>query len=67
MRERKETHPEAIAFSVEEAARRLAVGRSTMYQLIRSGEVATSRFGRRTVVPASELSRVLSAHLVAAA
>lgn len=67
MRKRNESHPEAIAYSVNEAAARLAVGRSTIYQLIEQGAIRAARFGRRTVVPASEIARALAERMEAAA
>lgn len=48
------------AFTVEEAAERLRIGRTLMYDLIRRGEVGTIQLGRRRVVPASELDRLLT-------
>lgn len=40
---------------VEEAARRLGVGRSAMYELLASGQIARVKIGRRTLVPVQEL------------
>ncbi|GAA3621042.1 excisionase family DNA binding protein [Lentzea atacamensis] len=44
------THPGAdqprTLLSVEEAARRLSVGRTTMFNLIKSGQVASVQIGR---------------------
>jgi excisionase family DNA binding protein len=44
-----------LLVSVEEAARRLGVGRSAMYELLASGQVARVKIGRRTLVPVQEL------------
>jgi excisionase family DNA binding protein len=43
--------------SVREAARRLAVSRTTLYELISQGEVRIVKFGSRTLVPVAELER----------
>jgi excisionase family DNA binding protein len=43
------------AVSVEAAAKLLSVGRTTMFGLIRSGEVRTVTIGRRRLVPVSEV------------
>lgn len=41
--------------SVEEAGRRLGIGRSLMYELIASGQIAAVKVGRRRLVPVQEL------------
>ena len=48
-----ETRPDdpADLLSVEEAARRLRIGRTTMYGLISAGEIETVTIGRRRLVP----------------
>ncbi len=47
--------PTLVALTVEEAARRLGVGRTTMYALIRTGEVVAIPIGRLRRVPAEAL------------
>jgi excisionase family DNA binding protein len=42
--------------SVEEAARRLGVGRTVAYGLIRSGELRSHRIGRRRLVSAAAVA-----------
>jgi excisionase family DNA binding protein len=44
-----------VALTVEEAARRLGVGRTTMYALIASGEVQSLQIGRLRRIPAEAL------------
>lgn len=44
-----------ILLTVEEAARRLSIGRTTMYALIGTGEVASVPVGRLRRVPVSAL------------
>ncbi|MFI9327819.1 helix-turn-helix domain-containing protein [Kitasatospora sp. NPDC052868] len=47
-----EPDPTLVALKVEEAARRLSIGRTTMYALIRDGEIETIPIGRARRVPA---------------
>lgn len=47
--------PTLVALTVEEAARRLGVGRTTMFALIRTGEVPSIPIGRLRRVPAEAL------------
>ncbi|MFC5668302.1 helix-turn-helix domain-containing protein [Kitasatospora misakiensis] len=48
--------PTLVALTVEEAARRLGVGRTTMYALVASGEVSSVRIGRLRRIPAQALN-----------
>ena len=41
----------AALLNVEEAARRLGIGRTKMYALISAGDVETVNIGRRRLVP----------------
>ena len=45
--------------SVEEAARRLGLGRGAVWELIGRGEIASVRIGRRRLIPAAEIARLL--------
>ena len=46
------------AISVREAASLLGLGRSTIYQLVRSGELRSIRLGRRLPVPLAALDEL---------
>jgi excisionase family DNA binding protein len=46
-----ETPTLAALLTVEEAARRLSIGRTTMYALISGGDVETVTIGRRRLIP----------------
>lgn len=46
-----------LFMSVREAARRLAVSRTTVYELIGDGELRIVKLGSRTLVPVAELMR----------
>lgn len=56
-----------VALTVEEAARRLGVGRTTMYALIASGEVGSVLIGRLRRVPVEALATYLADRSRAAA
>lgn len=47
-------HP--LTLTVEEAGRALGVGRSTAYELVRSGDLASIRLRRRIVVPIAHVA-----------
>lgn len=57
------THNTPIVLTIEEAARRLGVGRTTMYGLVTSGEVRSVTIGRLRRVPARCLEEYVS-HLL---
>ncbi len=59
--------PAPLAHRIPEACRRLGVGRSSLYELIKSGEVKTIKIGTRTLVPETELQKVINSRLEAAA
>ncbi|MFD5084250.1 helix-turn-helix domain-containing protein [Kitasatospora sp. NPDC058406] len=59
--------PTLVALTVEEAARRLGVGRTTMYALVASGEVPSVTIGRLRRVPAEALSEYVAARTQSAA
>lgn len=46
---------EKIAYSVEEAAQALSLGRTTVKKLIATGQLVSVRVGRRRLIPRSEL------------
>lgn len=50
-------HP--LTITVEQAAAVLGVGRTTAYQLVRSGEIRSVRLGRRVVIPIGHLAEEL--------
>ena len=45
--------------TIEEAASLLGIGRGTAYEAARTGDLETIRMGRRLLVPAARLLRVL--------
>jgi excisionase family DNA binding protein len=48
-------HGGVSLLTVEQAARRLSVGRTTMFALLKSGEILSVRIGRLRRIPIEEL------------
>ena len=53
-----------IGISPIEAARCLGVSRSTIYRIIKSGQLRTIKIGRRTIVPVSALTTLVEYGMV---
>jgi excisionase family DNA binding protein len=51
---------EKLAHSIQRAANRLDCGRTTIYGLIRNGQLQAVKLGSRTLVLESSLQRLLS-------
>lgn len=49
----------ATVLTVDEAADRLKVSRSLIYSQLRSGELRSIRLGRRRLIPAAEVDRII--------
>jgi excisionase family DNA binding protein len=56
-----------LAHSIPDAARILGIGRTKLYELIDSGELRTFRLGSRRLVPDTELQRIVTERMQAAA
>jgi excisionase family DNA binding protein len=54
-----------ICVDVEEAARRIGLGRSQTYELVMNGEIASFTEGKRRLVPLSALHEWVRAKLAA--
>lgn len=50
-----------ISYGVEEFAKKVGVGRTFIFELIRSKKIAAIKLGRRTLIPASEAARLIQA------
>lgn len=48
-----------LAYGVEDAATAMSVGKSTVWRWIHDGKVQTKKIGGRTLIPRSELLRLL--------
>lgn len=58
---------EALSVSVDEAARLLGVGRSTMFALLDAGDVRSVKVGARRLIPRRALEEFLARHDIAEA
>lgn len=50
-----------LAYSVDEAAEQLGIGRTMMFRLLRNGEIHSLKIGSRRLVRHCELERFLGA------
>lgn len=50
-----------LAYSIPEAAAAVSIGRSKVYALIAEGRLETRKIGKRTVIPAASLAKLLEA------
>ena len=50
---------EKLGYSVEDAAPILGVGRTTIFELIATGRLENVKIGRRRIIPADALQRLL--------
>ena len=48
------------AYSVLGAAKQLTLSRATVYNLINAGKLRSVQIGRRRIIPASEIDRLLA-------
>jgi excisionase family DNA binding protein len=48
-----------LTLTVEQTAKLLGIGRSTAYELVRTGDIPSLRLGRRIVVPRQSLADLL--------
>jgi excisionase family DNA binding protein len=51
---------ESLALSVEETANILGLSRNSVYEAVRTGKIASLRFGKRIIVPRAALNKMLS-------
>ena len=64
------THTNAIpraAYSLDEAAQSLGLSRRMLYELMDAGKLSTVKLGKRRLVPAQELARLVTPTAEAAA
>lgn len=50
---------EPIALSINDTAKALSLGRTSVYGLIRDGKLETVKLGRRTLVKAASVRRLM--------
>ncbi|OHC97812.1 MAG: excisionase [Sphingomonadales bacterium RIFCSPLOWO2_12_FULL_63_15] len=51
--------PEPLAYSVNEACRLSTLGKTRLYQLIAEGRLEARKIGKRTLIPAASLRRLI--------
>ena len=49
---------EMLLVSIADAAKALSIGRTSVYELIRSGELETRKMGRRRLITAASIKRL---------
>ena len=54
-----------LAHSIPAACERLGIGRTTIYELIKAGELRPFKIGRKTLIPESDLVRLIAARVAA--
>lgn len=59
MAPKKTTNETQLAYRVPEFCRRVGIGHSTFWKHHKLGKICTIQFGRRTLVPADEVARLL--------
>lgn len=52
-------HPEPLAYSVADACRVSTIGKTRLYQLIAEGKLEVRKIGKRTLIPAASLRRLI--------
>jgi excisionase family DNA binding protein len=50
---------EPLAYSIKEAARVSSLGRTRLYELINEGQLEITRIGRRTLISAASLKKLV--------
>ena len=55
-----ETGLRPAGYAPADAASQLSISRSHLYNLIKNGEIRVAKIGSRTVIPASEIDRLLT-------
>lgn len=53
-------YTERFAFRIKEACEGLGIGRTSLYEMIRDGEVKVVYIAGRTLIPRSEMERLTS-------
>lgn len=54
-----------LAHRIPDACRRLGISRTSIYELIKTGEIRPFRIGTRTLIPEAELQKVITARMEA--
>jgi len=54
-----EKSPEKLSYSIEEAVAATSISKSSIYNRIATGEITVAKVGRRTVIPARSLRKLV--------
>ena len=54
------SHP-PLAYSIQEACRISSIGRTRMYELCKTNQIVAIKIGRRTLIDAESLKRLVTA------
>ena len=60
-------HTPPLASTIPDTCRRLGIGRTLVYDLIKQGKLRPIKLGTRTLIPESELQRLITEQLESAA
>lgn len=52
-----------VALSIARACDRLSIGRTTFHELVKQGRIKVFKLGRKTLVPESEIQRLVAEQL----
>jgi excisionase family DNA binding protein len=55
-----DNQPVKLAYSIKEAVAVTSISRSTLYLMISDGTIETRKIGKRTLIPAASLQRLIS-------
>jgi excisionase family DNA binding protein len=53
-----------LAYGIDKAAEAISLSRARLYELIGTGEIGVCKVGKRTIIPATELTAFLDRHRV---
>jgi excisionase family DNA binding protein len=56
-------HPHPLTYSVNDAIAVSSIGRTRLYELIGQGKIETVKVGRRTLIKATSLKRLLETEI----
>ncbi len=55
-----DNQPVKLAYSIKEAVAVTSISRSTLYLMIGDGTIETRKIGKRTLIPAASLQRLIN-------
>jgi len=53
-------NPQPLAYSISDACRVSSIGKTRLYQLINEGKLEARKLGKRTLIPAESLRRLIA-------